>query len=58
MTFRHSYRNNQALQAKLMQQGVICAYRGGGIRFSPHFYIDEPQLDQAIHLIKQEITSD
>lgn len=26
------------LYRRLMEQGVICALRGGGIRFSPHFY--------------------
>jgi len=26
---------------------VICAYRGGGIRFSPHFYNTQQQIREA-----------
>jgi len=44
------------LQAELMKRGVICAYRGGGIRFSPHFYTPEKTLDQAIEILKDLIT--
>jgi hypothetical protein len=31
-----------------MQSGIICAQRGGGIRWSPHFYMTEDTLDQAV----------
>ena len=45
----------QALGA-LMDQGVICAHRGGGIRFSAHYYNNsadiELAVDKAISLIK------
>ena len=41
------------LQQKLMQEGVICAYRGGGIRFSPHFYTSEQTLETAVAIIKR-----
>lgn len=41
-----------ALHAQLMEKGVICALRGGGIRFSPHFYTDERRLDAAISMLK------
>jgi len=43
------------LQNKLMKRGVICAYRGGGIRFSPHFYTPENSIDRAITILKEEI---
>jgi len=36
----------------LMQLGVMCASRGGGVRLSPHFYIEQDKLDKAIDLIK------
>ena len=32
----------------LMQNNVICAPRGGGIRFSPHCYTGMDQLDSAL----------
>ena len=36
----------------LMQSGVICAPRGGGIRLSPHFYTSAEKLDRALELIR------
>jgi len=36
------------LHVSLMEKGVICAYRGGGIRFSPHFYTPYEVIDNAI----------
>lgn len=40
------------LHQQLMQQGVICANRGGGIRFSPHFYTSKQAIDRAIAILK------
>ncbi len=45
----------QSVHAKLMQRGVICALRGGGIRFSPHFYTSNNVLDRAINILAEEI---
>ena len=36
---------NQSLYQHLVNRGVVCALRGGGIRFSPHFYTPDHQLD-------------
>jgi selenocysteine lyase/cysteine desulfurase len=47
VTFRIPDKNNQQLYQDLMKQRVMCAYRGGGIRFSPHFYITEEQIEKA-----------
>lgn len=40
-----------ALWRKLMGQGIICANRGGGIRFSPHFYTPLEQFEQALQKV-------
>jgi hypothetical protein len=32
---------------------VICALRGPGVRFSPHFYTDEHLIDEALRLVRQ-----
>ena len=37
------------LYRQLMAHGIICAHRGGGIRYSPHFYTDEGIIDRALH---------
>lgn len=52
VTFCPSDTDISALHAQLMEKGVICAMRGGGIRFSPHFYTDERRLDAAISMLK------
>ncbi|MCU7919531.1 MAG: aminotransferase class V-fold PLP-dependent enzyme [Candidatus Thiodiazotropha sp. (ex Epidulcina cf. delphinae)] len=44
VTFRVAQRDNQTLYQGLMEQRVVCAYRGGGIRFSPHFYNTTEQI--------------
>ncbi|MEJ2327118.1 MAG: aminotransferase class V-fold PLP-dependent enzyme [Chromatiaceae bacterium] len=38
------------LQPELMARGVICAHRGGGIRFSPHFYTPVEHLEHAMKI--------
>ena len=43
------------LHQQLMQQGVICANRGGGIRFSPHFYTSAATIDRAVSLLKRAL---
>jgi cysteine desulfurase/selenocysteine lyase len=48
VTFRHRHRKSDALHARLRELGVVCAARGGGIRFSPHFYTPLEQLDRAL----------
>lgn len=51
VTFRHRTQPAEALHRKLTEAGVVCALRGGGIRFSPHFYNDMKQLERAIALV-------
>lgn len=36
------------LYGRLMESGVLCAQRGGGVRFSPHFYTPLEGIDQAL----------
>jgi selenocysteine lyase/cysteine desulfurase len=47
VTFRVPERDNQGLYRLLMDRQVICASRGGGIRFSPHFYNTQEEIEQA-----------
>lgn len=51
VTFRHHKIEPESLFAQLKEQGVVCACRGGGIRFSPHFYTPESVLTKAVELI-------
>lgn len=49
--FKHSSIKNPILYKHLQENGVVCALRGGGIRFSPHFYHTKKELDRAIAII-------
>ncbi|MCK4842974.1 MAG: aminotransferase class V-fold PLP-dependent enzyme [Methylococcales bacterium] len=49
--FKHNTIDNKFLYNQLQKNGVVCALRGGGIRFSPHFYHSKEQLDKAIMII-------
>src|SRR5690606_24160708 len=50
VTFRRPGVDSRLLYQKLQTAGVICAQRGGGIRFAPHFYNRPEQLDKALEL--------
>ncbi len=53
LTFRHPQKDNRPLYEQLLRRGVLCAYRAGGIRFSPHFYTSRPALNHALSIIEQ-----
>ena len=48
VTFCSRREDSRALYARLMAHGVVCAARGGGVRFSPHFYTQSTGLERAI----------
>jgi len=48
--FKHNNIPDRDLYEKLSGSNVLCAMRGGGIRFSPHFYIPLDSLNQAIDI--------
>ena len=37
---------------KLEENGVVCAPREGMLRFSPHFYNDDAEVDRLIELLR------
>ena len=51
VTFRHRGIDNAALHRRLSEAGVVCAPRGGGVRFSPHFHTPLQQLDAALAVV-------
>jgi len=48
VSFRHARVAPAELHARLVAQRIVCAQRGGGVRFSPHFYLTREQLDTAV----------
>ena len=49
--FRSRHRNSDDLFRRLNEENVMCAVRGGGIRFSPHFYTPLESLDFALSVV-------
>ena len=52
-TFKALKQDTKALFKHLMRNKVFCAYRGGGIRLSPHFYNKVEDLDKALELLHE-----
>lgn len=55
LTFRPAKGNTESLFRALQQRRVLCALRGGGIRFSPHFYVPIEALDRALAVVAEGI---
>lgn len=55
ITFRIPNKDNQRIFRSLQQSGVFCAYRAGGIRFSPHFYTPPSTIERALDRLAQII---
>lgn len=53
VTFRVPDSDTHALQQELMKHKVVCAERGGGIRFSPHFHNTPGQIALAFETLDQ-----
>lgn len=58
VTFKARHGANLALFDFLRKYHVICAQRGGGIRFSPHFYNHQAQLQQGLATVRQFLQQD
>lgn len=54
VTFRPLREDTDALYQRLQASGVICAKRGGGIRFSPHFHTRADEIDRALALLAHD----
>ncbi|MEN9681797.1 MAG: hypothetical protein RLZZ627_1690 [Pseudomonadota bacterium] len=48
--FKHRSTPDAAVWSHLKTHQIICAMRGGGIRFSPHFYTPLEQLETAVRI--------
>jgi len=53
LTFRPLQETSESLYEMLAAANVACALRGGGIRFSPHFYTPRKKLCKALELLER-----
>jgi len=51
--FRKANCDTEALYRYLQDHNVICAMRGNGIRFSPHFHTSSESIDRAVALVSE-----
>ncbi|MBT4837603.1 MAG: aminotransferase class V-fold PLP-dependent enzyme, partial [Methylococcales bacterium] len=51
LNFTHKRLENAELFKQLTERKIICAQRGLGIRFSPHFYTPRETIDKAFEVI-------
>jgi selenocysteine lyase/cysteine desulfurase len=51
VTIHHRHMDATSLHKRLTEHGVICAPRGGGIRFSPHYYNDPNEIEHVFELL-------
>ena len=52
LTFRIDGIDNPTLFQRLKEEQVVCALRGGGIRFSPHFYTPPEVIEQSLAVVR------
>ena len=52
LTFRIEGIDNPTLFQRLKEEQVVCALRGGGIRFSPHFYTPPEVIEQSLAVVR------
>jgi selenocysteine lyase/cysteine desulfurase len=55
VTFRSRRVEPAVLYQRLGAAGIVCALRGGGIRFSPHFYTSRDKLEAAMQIVQRTI---
>ncbi len=55
LTFRFAAIDSAELYQKLMASDVVCANRGGGVRFSPHFHTTKESMDKALGVLSKLI---
>jgi selenocysteine lyase/cysteine desulfurase len=57
VSFRHPGVAAEDLHRRLLARNVICAQRGPGVRFSPHFHTSRSQLDAAVRAVAEICTT-
>jgi len=51
-SFKKHNSDNQQVYQYLVQKGVVCAPRGGGIRLSPHYYNQHSEFEQLAEFVE------
>lgn len=57
VSFRPRRMAAEALFQRLKGRGVVCARRGAGVRFSPHFYTPQAKLAEAMERVREALAA-
>ena len=57
LTFAPPRQESGKVYKRLLEHGILCAERGGGIRFSPHFYTPANALQSALETLQEILDS-
>ncbi len=57
LSFKHPALDSHALYQQLQSRGILCAARGGGVRFSPHFHTTRDDLDRTLQHLENIIAA-
>jgi len=55
VTFQKRGIDNEKLYQHLQDNNVICAFRGDGVRFSPHFHTGKNDIDKALKIVSEYV---
>ncbi|WP_079227058.1 aminotransferase class V-fold PLP-dependent enzyme [Pseudomonas putida] len=53
VTFSLHGQDSEVVYRRLLAEQTICALRGSGVRFSPHFYTSEQMIDEAVQQVRR-----
>ncbi len=53
VTFSLHGQDSEVLYRRLLAEQTICALRGPGVRFSPHFYTSEQMIDESVQQVRR-----
>ncbi len=56
LTFKAKGKDSNQLYEELKQKSILCACRGGGVRFSPHFYTPDAAFASAVDVVRSCLT--
>lgn len=56
ITFRFAQIDSNQLYQDLMANDIVCANRGGGVRFSPHFHTSQESMDKALAVLSKVVS--
>lgn len=55
VAFRVAGADQRELHRQLLENRVVCAHRGGALRFSPHYYTTTRIIDETLYILKSII---